>query len=138
MGFFAAVASGFAKYAVFDGRASRSEYWWLHLFYALLGIVLGTALATAIGLLPIMQGEALPSLVPSAGLAVGLYHLVFILPLLAVTVRRLHDLDHSGWNILWSFVPVIGPILLLVWFCTRGTPASNRFGLDPLHWPTTS
>lgn len=58
--------------------------------------------------------------------------LALVLPSLAVALRRLHDLDRSGWWILISFVPIVGAIVLLVWFCTKGTAGSNKFGADPL------
>jgi uncharacterized membrane protein YhaH (DUF805 family) len=61
-----------------------------------------------------------------------IYTLGFILPYLAVTVRRLHDLDKSGWWWLIGFIPLVGAIILLVWFCQRGTVGPNRFGPDPL------
>ena len=58
--------------------------------------------------------------------------LALFLPALALAVRRLHDLDRSGWWLLVGFVPIVGTIVLLVWFCTRGTEGPNRFGPDPL------
>jgi uncharacterized membrane protein YhaH (DUF805 family) len=58
--------------------------------------------------------------------------LVLFLPTLAVSIRRLHDLDHGGWWFLLIFIPLIGGIWLLVWFCMRGTVGPNRFGPDPL------
>jgi uncharacterized membrane protein YhaH (DUF805 family) len=61
-----------------------------------------------------------------------IYTLGFILPYLAVTVRRMHDLDKSGWWWLIGFIPLVGAIILLVWFCQRGTVGPNRFGPDPL------
>jgi uncharacterized membrane protein YhaH (DUF805 family) len=54
------------------------------------------------------------------------------LPLLSVEVRRLHDLDRTGWWLLLVFIPLIGWIVLFVWFCMRGTTGKNRFGEDPL------
>ena len=52
--------------------------------------------------------------------------------MLAVQVRRLHDIDKSGWNILWFNIPLVGSILMIVWYCRRGTVGDNRFGPDPL------
>jgi hypothetical protein len=57
---------------------------------------------------------------------------IFLLPGIAVGVRRLHDVDRSGWWLLLAFIPLVGTIILIVWFCTRGTPGPNRFGPDPL------
>jgi uncharacterized membrane protein YhaH (DUF805 family) len=58
--------------------------------------------------------------------------LATILPLLSVSVRRLHDLDRSGWCVLLDLVPLVGWIILLIWFCTKGTDGPNRFGADRL------
>jgi len=52
--------------------------------------------------------------------------------MLAVQVRRLHDIDKSGWNILWFIIPLVGLVLTILWFCRRGTVGDNRFGPDPL------
>jgi len=115
MGFGQAISTVFSKYADFQGRAMRSEYWWFALFNCALDIVAIVIDQTAIGY-PVLQ----------ALLALGL-----IVPGIAVGVRRLHDTDRSGWWLLIAFVPLIGAILLLVWFCSRGTTASNRFGAEP-------
>jgi len=117
MGFGRAIATCFRKYAVFSGRASRSEYWFFVLFQLLL----------LIGLM-IVDGLAFRG---SAAVFTTLAWLILILPGLAVTARRLHDIDMSGWWILISFVPLIGGILLLVWTCQRGTQGANRFGMGP-------
>lgn len=58
--------------------------------------------------------------------------LALFLPTLAVNVRRLHDINKSGWYIFIACVPLIGPIILLIWHCERGTYGDNRFGPDPL------
>jgi uncharacterized membrane protein YhaH (DUF805 family) len=67
-------------------------------------------------------------------LAILLYSIVIfgtLLPHLAVSVRRLHDVNRTGWWYLLGFVPLLGAIVLLVWFCTDGTRGPNRFGADP-------
>jgi len=66
------------------------------------------------------------------GLLSGIAALALFLPGLAVSVRRLHDRDKSGWFILLYFIPLVGFIILLIWYCTRGTVGPNRFGPDPL------
>lgn len=109
------------KYATFEGRARRAEYWWFALAYF---IVLAAA-AIVDGVIGMTFG----------GLGGPLYALVFIggfVPSLAVAVRRLHDLDKSGWWYLIVFVPLVGGIVLLVWFCTQGISGPNRYGSDPL------
>ena len=119
MNFPQAIASCFRKYAVFSGRASRSEYWYWILFYFLGAIVTG-----------ILDAAILQT--PRGGFFSNVFALIIFLPLLAVEVRRLHDVNRSGWWILiaFTFVGLIYP--LLVWKCTKGTAGPNRFGGDPL------
>ena len=116
MSFGDAVASGFRKYVVFNGRSSRSEYWWWILFTIIAGVVFGVV-DIVIGTYPLLY---------------LLSTLAIILPDLAVTIRRLHDLDKSGWWILIGLIPLIGSIIMLIWFVGRGTEGPNRFGEDPL------
>jgi uncharacterized membrane protein YhaH (DUF805 family) len=78
----------------------------------------------------IIDVAAFPAVGPSP--INSLVNLALFLPSLAVSVRRLHDLDRSGWWILLVFVILIGWIVLIVWNCTKGTPGPNRFGPDPL------
>ena len=116
-----AVSNVFDKYATFSGRARRSEYWWYWLFYLLvllMAIFLDNFLGIAfdyLGYGPIYAFTAL-----------GL-----ILPSWAVSVRRLHDINKSGWNLLWSLVPIVGAILLLIWVCTDSDRSANRYGESP-------
>jgi uncharacterized membrane protein YhaH (DUF805 family) len=65
-------------------------------------------------------------------LTTGIFSLAVLLPGIAVAARRLHDVDRTGWWLLLAFIPVVGLIVLLIWFCTKGTDGSNRFGPDPL------
>ena len=113
MGFQDAIISGFRSYATFTGRAPRSGYWYWVLFTMLGGLV------TATWDMVLMSGVQVTEPV---------FHLVTLLPTLAVAARRLHDIDRSGWwQLLW-FLPVIGWIILIVWHCKPGTPGANRFG----------
>ena len=116
MGFGEAVVTCFRKYIVFSGRAQRPEYWYWFLFEVLVSILAAIVdhaiFGTKIGLISTLTG-------------VGL-----LLPSLAVAVRRLHDIDRSGWWILIGLVPLGGIIILLVFACLRGTPGTNRFGSD--------
>jgi uncharacterized membrane protein YhaH (DUF805 family) len=108
------------KYAVFSGRARRSEYWFFILFTAIVGIV-GSVLD---GLFGIRSGDY------STGPIQGLLQLALLLPSLAVGVRRLHDTDRSGWWLLISLIPIIGWIVLIVFFVQDSQPA-NRYGPNP-------
>jgi uncharacterized membrane protein YhaH (DUF805 family) len=118
MQFGEAIASGFRNYVNFTDRASRSEFWYWTLFVVLLSIV---TLAIDAFVFPMNELRPINSITG----------LVTFLPGLAVSVRRLHDLDRTGWWILIGLTG-IGIILLLVWDCMRGTPGPNRFGPDPL------
>jgi uncharacterized membrane protein YhaH (DUF805 family) len=117
MGFGQAIATCFRKYAVFSGRASRSEYWFFALFQTLLyiGLLVVDILA--------FRG--------SVNVFSTLASLILFLPALAVSVRRMHDTDRSGWWILIPFVPIIGSIWLIVLLCQRGTEGANRYGMGP-------
>jgi len=115
MGFWQAVASGFSNYVNFSGRACRSEYWYWVLFVVLVDIAAGIIDAA-------LWTYAITSLAD----------LALFLPGLALAVRRLHDLDRTGWWVLLVFIPVIGAIILIVWACTKGTEGPNRFGPDRL------
>ena len=106
MNFLQSIETCFTKYALFDGRASRSEYWWFYLFFALswaVGSVMSPAIGTIVGL-------------------------VLLLPYFAVTARRLHDINNSGWLQLIGFIPLVGWIILIVWCATEGEKKKNRFG----------
>ena len=109
------------KYAVFSGRARRAEYWYFVLFNIIVAIVL-SLIDTLLGTFNFMQG---------VGLLSGLYSLAVLIPTLAVTVRRLHDIDRTGWWIFINLIPLIGFIVLLVFAVTDGTPGSNRYGPNP-------
>jgi uncharacterized membrane protein YhaH (DUF805 family) len=105
------------RYAEFQGRAARSEFWWFVLFYFLVNLVI-----IAIGSLSETLGGILNFIV----------WLGLLLPSLAVSIRRLHDTDRTGWWILLYLIPVIGTIVLIIFFAQRGTHGDNRFGPDPL------
>lgn len=109
------------KYAVFDGRARRMEYWMFVLFNCLIVVVL-SVVDTVVGIF---------SLGNSIGALTGLYWLVVLVPSVAVTVRRLHDTDRSGWWALLALLPLLGTIVLFVFCVLDGTPGANRFGENP-------
>lgn len=104
MTFGESISTCFSKYATFDGRASRSEYWWFFLFTFLVSVA---------------------SSIVSETLS-GLFSLGVLLPSLAVGARRLHDVDRSGWFLLLWLIPIIGWIVLFVWAAQEGKEP-NRF-----------
>lgn len=111
------------KYATFSGRARRKEYWMFQLFNICI-ILLLYILALVVG----ANGGAAFTVVY---IIYVIYALAIIIPSLAVTVRRLHDIDKSGGWFFISFIPFIGGIWLLVLTCTEGTHGSNSYGPDP-------
>ncbi|MBC8952167.1 DUF805 domain-containing protein [Xenorhabdus sp. PB62.4] len=110
----------FTKYAIFSGRARRKEYWMFYLFnmIAVLALcILGSAIDEAIGLV-----------------LVGAYALFSLIPNISVTVRRLHDINRSGWWFLLIFVPLLN-IVLFVFTLLEGTQGDNEYGSDPKKMP---
>ena len=110
----------FKKYAVFSGRARRKEYW---LFYV------GCLLAALVG--GFIDGFFVFVSDMGLGLFGGLVTLGVIIPSVAVGVRRLHDTGRSGWWLLISIIPIVGWIVLIIFWCLDGTKGANRFGEDP-------
>jgi uncharacterized membrane protein YhaH (DUF805 family) len=116
MTFSEAVKSGFDHYVDFSGRASRPAYWWWFLF-ALLVSVAAAIIDVAIGTYAIRI----------------LVDLALLLPGLAVSVRRFHDIDKSGWWILIFLIPIVGFVLWLVWFTREGDAGDNQYGPPPVN-----
>ena len=102
----------FERYATFDGRAKRPEFWWFVLANVIIGFVLNLLVAAA----DIFFVLAV------------IYWLATLVPYLAVGVRRLHDTDKSGWFLLLGLIPLVGAIILIVFFATEGTRGVNRYG----------
>jgi uncharacterized membrane protein YhaH (DUF805 family) len=109
------------KYAVFEGRAQRKEYWFFVLFSILISIGL-TIIDTTTGMFDAKAGM---------GLLSGIYSLAVLIPSIAVGVRRLHDTNRSGWWLLISFIPLIGTIVLIVFLATDSKPEANQYGPNP-------
>ncbi len=102
------------NYAVFSGRARRSEFWYFGLFSMLIQL--------GLGLFDHFLGRRLLE---------TLYGLAIIIPSIAVTTRRLHDTDRSGWWQLLILIPLIGWIVLIVFESQDSQPSPNRFGANP-------
>ncbi len=109
------------QYADFNGRARRKEYWMFVLFnliFAVVAMILDNVLGITIAGLPY-------------GPLYIFYGLAMFIPGLAVSVRRLHDINKSGWMILVGLIPLAGAIWLLVLYCTEGTQSDNQYGANP-------
>lgn len=133
MNFTEAVRSVYSKYATFSGRARRSEYWWWFLFSIIAAIVIGIVEgALGLGQGSMMHGGAGFEASYTGGPLSIIWSLANFLPALAVGVRRLHDTDRSGWWLLIGLIPLIGFIVLIVFFASRGNTGTNRFGEDPI------
>ena len=123
MNFSQAVSSFFARWKDFNGRSSRSEYWWATLFITL------TSIFTNI--LTLFLGLS-GSIVAIIGLLfIVIFSLFLAIASLSLVVRRLHDTNKSGWWYLIIFT-IIGVLLLLYWYCKKGDEGENRFGSIPL------
>ena len=109
------------NYANFSGRARRKEYWYFFLFNFIVAVVLGFI----DGMVGTFSPEA------GIGLLGGIYSLAVLIPGVAVSVRRLHDTERSGWWLLIALVPLIGGIVLLVFMVQDSKTGSNKFGENP-------
>jgi uncharacterized membrane protein YhaH (DUF805 family) len=134
MDIFEATKSVLSKYATFSGRACRSEYWWWVLASMIISSVLAVIDLQVLGSGDVAATAAYGSVkyVYNMGVLASIWSIVTFLPSLAVGVRRLHDTDRSGWAILLVLIPIIGWVLLIYWFASRGTAGQNQFGSDPL------
>ena len=97
------------KYAAFNGRARRSEYWFFSLFCAIINCVLGLIYDPL----------------------TWVWSIVVFIPSLAILIRRLHDINKSGWSALLFLIPIVNIVLIFVWLCKAGTTGANQYGEDP-------
>lgn len=109
------------KYAVFNGRARRKEYW----YFALFNLIISIVLAIVDNMLGSFSTEV------GIGLLGGIYSLAIFIPGLAVSIRRLHDTGRSGWWLLIFLIPLIGAIVLLIFMLQDSTPGGNIYGENP-------
>ncbi len=103
------------NYVNFSGRSRRAAYWYVVLMNVIIGFVAGI----------------ISAFIPVVMLLVWVYSLATLIPSIALCMRRLHDIGKSGVWILISFVPLVGAILLIVWFCKEGDAGNNAYGPDP-------
>jgi len=109
------------KYAVFGGRAGRPEYW----YFVLFNVAASLILEFLDGLFGTFSNSA------RIGLLGSLYSLAVLCPTIGVGMRRLHDINRSGWWLLIGFIPIVGWIVLIVWAATGSDPGQNQYGSGP-------
>ena len=118
MNFLESLKTCYKKIFNYRGRASKSEYWWFQLYFTLFAILMF-------------------SLVEAQGTSFTFGQVLFVLflfnnlPLLSAAVRRFHDMNKSGWSVLWSLVPFIGAFIVLIMLAGDGTKGKNKFGPKP-------
>lgn len=140
MSFMDSIKTCFGKYATFKGRASRSEFWYFALFIWVGVIVLSFVDSTVFGPREVVMMSATDSFADGMSFDMSwqpqpitaLFMLATLLPNISVMVRRLHDTARSGWWYWIVLVPLIGFIVLLVFFVGKGTDGENEYGADPL------
>ena len=110
------------NYAEFSGRARRQEFWMF--------VLINFAVAVVLAIVDTMLGDA--------GLLGTIYSLAIMVPSIAVSARRLHDINKSGWLQLLGLIPLIGLIILIIWFAKEGDSGPNAYGADPKAVPGTA
>lgn len=126
-----AVKSYFIKWNDFSSRASRSEYWWALLVLSFFGYFVGFGVGFIIAFALSAVGFSPNAIDSVVGISVLVWVIFSVIAGTSLVVRRLHDVDRSGWWFLIYFT-IIGIVPLLIWFCTKGTAGGNRYGEDPL------
>ncbi len=112
------------KYAVFKGRANRKEYWYFIFVNIIIVFIIGSIEGYTKGLNYVESYN-------NPGIIVGLYSLAVLVPIIAVSVRRLHDINKNGWWELINLIPYIGGIILLIFMIQKGDSYNNRYGDPP-------
>ena len=118
------------NYTNFSGRARRKEYWMFTLVYVII-LIACTVLDNVLGTVFMIDGGPLGEISMGYGWVYTICGLVHFVPGLALVVRRLHDLGKSGWFYLIILFPIIGALVLLVFFCIEGQKEDNKWGPDP-------
>ena len=128
MNFVEATKCYFSKWIDFNTRISRSEFWWGNLGALIVSLLLGACVGFMVGVVGSMLGLDIDTLLDLMMLPIQLF---FSIAGISVIVRRLHDINKSGWWMLIVFT-IVGIIVLLFWECQQGDEGENRFGPNPL------
>ena len=128
MNFVEATKCYFIKWIDFNTRISRSEFWWGNLGALIVSLLLGACVGFMVGVVGSMLGLDIDALLDLMMLPIQLF---FSIAGIALIVRRLHDINKSGWWMLIVFT-IVGIIVLLIWECQQGDEGENRFGPNPL------
>lgn len=104
------------NYTNFSGRSSRSDYWYVVLANFLIGFIIG------------FIGGLIPALTGLTTLVSSIYTLAVLIPGIALFIRRMHDINKSGWNYFLALIPIVGIIILLVYLCTPSVDENNKYG----------
>jgi len=122
----------YARYFDFAGRSRRMEYWMFQLFIVLVYAALMVAILMSGGGVEVGEAEAAPGpLVLMIFVVASIWAIATVIPTFALTIRRLHDTNRSGFWILIGFVPIVGGLVLLYFMLIEGTRGPNLFGVDP-------
>ena len=111
----------FKNWNKFNGRANQSEFWYYNLSYFVIIIILTIADYSFFGYDP-MDATSIAA-------TSSIFQILCIIPYLSVTIRRLHDVNKSGWNLLWIFLPIIGAIYLIYLYIKKGNVEDNDYGV---------
>jgi len=109
------------KYAAFDGRARRKEFW----YFMLVNIIIIFSLNIIENLIGTYNSDL------GMGILQGIYYLATLVPALAVSIRRLHDSNLRGWWMLLGFIPIVGALILIILYVRDSTPEENKYGRNP-------
>ena len=133
MGFVEASKSYLVKWLNFKERTSRSEYWWGYLFSVIFSFSIGFIIGFVSAIIGVEEGSTTMGQlqIPVMGLLQLPLTLFLVIAGLSLSVRRLHDIDRSGWWFLIIFT-IIGIFVLIYWACKKGDEVENRFGTNPL------
>lgn len=112
------------NYVNFSGRTSRENYWWAILCNIIVSVLLSILVALFGAIVPVL------SFIPVT--LTNIFNLAIIIPTLAVAVRRFHDINKPWYYLLFSLIPLVGMIILIVYFCQAGDLGANQYGANPV------